>query len=156
MFKKYLNSQKGFGFADVLGASVIVTISLVALFMIILSSKIRVTNDYHYRKALLGALSDMEIVKYYNDKGEFTGNLGISGLENDVILDESYTPVLKGEVKTNVNNRTGLIELSPYAARKELTIKVEWREKSSSILQLFKPRTKNVILREDYYYELTQ
>lgn len=156
MFKKYLISQKGFGFADVLGAFVIVTVSLTALFMIILSSKISLTNDYHYRKALLASLSKMETIKYYNK--DFNGNLflNITGLEDNVILDEFYRPILDAETKISIKTKTGLIEISPYAARKELTIKIEWIEKSSSILQLFKPRKKNVVMREDYYYEITQ
>ena len=155
MFKKYLKSQKGFGFADVLGAAVIVGISLTALFMIILSSKIRITNDYHYRKALLGALSKMELIKYYNKS--FSGELYVSidGLDDDVVLDESYRPVLKAKTRVNVNTTYGLIEITPYTARKELTITMEWIEKSSSIIKLFKEKKTTVVMREDYYYNLT-
>ena len=154
MFKRYLKSQKGFGFADVLGAAVIVGISLTALFMIILSSKIRVTNDYHYRKALLAALSKMELIKYYNSN--FTGKLrlDISGIDDDVILDESYRPVLLAETKINVKTLYGLIEITPYTARKECSVTIKWKEKSSSILALFKEKTTTVVMREDYYYNI--
>ena len=115
MFKRSLVSQKGFGFADVLGAFVIVTVSLTALFMIILSSKIRVTNDYHYRKALLASLSKMETVKYRN-RGDFNGNLvlGITGLEDNVVLDESYRPVLDAETKISVKTKTAYLSNPSY------------------------------------------
>lgn len=155
MFKKYLKSQKGFGFADLLGALAIVAVSLSALFMIILSSSIRVTNDYHYRKALLGALSKMEQVKYYNKSFNGQLYLAINGLTDDIVLDESYRPPLKAKTRTNVKTAYGLIDVTPYTARKELTITIEWIEKSSSIIKLFKEKKTTVVMREDYYFNIT-
>ncbi len=156
MFVRYLKSEEGMGFADLLAATVIVIIALSTMFLIILSSQIRVTQDYHYRKALLGALSRLETIKCYNK--DFKNNLitNVPGVEDPILLDENYKNPLMGRVTLNVHTNHSLLDVSPYAGRYEVTIKVEWEEKSSSILNYFHPKTQMVLLREDYYFQSSQ
>ena len=157
MLYKYLSSEKGMGFADLLGATVIVVVALSTMFLISLSSQIRVTQDYHYRKALLGALSRLETIKYYNRNFKRVLNIyTIPDIQDDIVLDNTYDPPLVASVHIFVNTKYGLLEVSPYAARYEVTIKVDWIEKSSSILNLFHPRPQSIVLREDYYFQTQQ
>ncbi len=153
MLNKYLKNQEGMGFADLLGATVIVIVALSAMFLIILSSQIRVTQDYHYRKALLGALSRLETIKYYNK--DFKNALkiySIQGIQDPLGLDDNYNQPLEATVTINVNNVTSLLDVAPNAARYEVTVNVDWTEKSDSIFKLFRPKQQHVVLREDYYY----
>ena len=156
MLKKYLNSEQGMGFVDLLAATIVSIIALSSMFLIILSSQIRVTQNYHYRKALLGALSRLETIKYYNRN--FNGGLivNIPGIEENITLDENYSPRLVGTVTVSVNEKTGLLEVAPFTGRFEVSVKVEWKERSSSILRLFHPKVQQVLLREDYYYRRHQ
>ena len=153
ILQKYLKDERGMGFVDLLAAMIVSIVALSSMFLIILSSQIRATQNYHYRKALLGALARMETIKYYNR--DFNGGLRINipGIQDNIILDENYNPVLEGTVTLLVNEKTGLLDIAPYAGRFEVTVIVRWKEKSSSILRLFHSKTQEVLLREDYYYK---
>ncbi len=152
MLKKYLNSEQGMGFVDLLAATIVSIIALSSMFLIILSSQIRVTQNYHYRKALLEALSRMETIKYYNRNFTKKLNLSIPNLYDSVVIDENYHPALMGSVNIDVRNEIGLTDISSDAKRYVLTVKINWQEKTGKLLNIFRPKFQQVVLREDYYY----
>ena len=157
MLRKYLKNQDGMGFVDLIAATLIVLVALSSMFLIILSSQIRVTQDYHYRKALLTALSLLETIKYYNRNFKNTLNIyHIAGIQDPVNLDENYSKPLLGTVTVTVNTTSSLLGVAPNTSRYEVNVSVEWVERSASILNLFRPKTHNVLLREDYYFRSQQ
>lgn len=151
MMQKILSSQKGFGLIQVLGALIIVTISLSGLFISAYFARHKAIENYHYRVALLKATQKLEEIKY-NHRNKLS-----SVVLNDVYAGTFFMDDEDGEKiiatihppqKSTFNDLT----VANYIAYDVIEIKITWKDGPARYLRNSLNKTKTLIMREDYFY----
>ena len=151
MMKEILSSQKGVGIVQILGALIIVTISLSGLFISAYYARHKAIENYHYRVALLKATQKLEEIKY-NHRNKLSGVvLNDVYAETFVMNDEGGNKVIATvhpPKKSTFNNLT----VANYIAYDVIEIKITWKDGPSRYLRNPLNKTKTLIMREDYFY----
>jgi type II secretory pathway pseudopilin PulG len=149
--KKILSSQRGFGLIQVLGALIIVTISLSGLFISAYFARHKAIENYHYRVALLKATQKLEEIKY-NHRNKLS-----SVVLNDVyggtfIMDDEDGDKVVATIHPPQKSTFTDPTVANYIAYDVIEIKVTWKDGPARYLRNSLNKTKTLVLREDYFY----
>lgn len=152
-----LDSEKGFGLIHVLASLLIVSVSLIGLFISINFARNRANENYHFRSALLSASSKMEYVKFVNRDMK---SPEISSLPavffTPVVLDEcDDQPALTATVSIDKTFHVD-IKVAPYVGYDTIIIQLTWKEPTNFLLTSQTSQIRTVTLREDYHWRYTQ
>ncbi len=151
MMQKILSSQKGFGLIQVLGALIIVTISLSGLFISAYFARHKAIENYHYRVAMLKAVQKLEEIKY-NHRNKLSTVVLNDVYAGTFIMDdedgEKVIATIHPPQKSTFNDLT----VANYIAYDVIEIKITWKDGPARYLRNPLNKTKTLIMREDYFY----
>jgi len=149
--KKILSSQKGFGLIQVLGALIIVTISLTGLFISAYYARHKAIENYHYRVALLKATQMLEEIKF-NHRNKLSTVVLNDVYGGTFIMDDEDGDKVIATIHPPQKSTFNDLTVANYIAYDVIEIKITWKDGPSRYLRNPLNKTKTLIMREDYFY----
>ncbi|MCB5249678.1 MAG: hypothetical protein RBS16_03530 [Candidatus Cloacimonadales bacterium] len=150
--KHAFHNQKGFALMEVIAAMVILVITLIGMIVAMNYAHAKSAYNYRYRIALLKAESELQIIKM---RHYHSGNFGsLASKEFNIQANPNSKPIRATVYFTAATiNDTQVSLRTSYTS---VTATVRWYEPSMYALYQSPNDYKEVILREDYYFERTQ
>ena len=149
--KKILSSQKGFGLIQVLGALIIVTISLSGLFISAYYARHKAIENYHYRVALFNAKQKLEEIKL-NQRNKLSTVVLNDTYGGTFIMDDENGDKVMATIHPPQKSTFNDLTVANYIAYDVIEIKITWKDGPSRYLRNPLNKTKTLIMREDYFY----
>lgn len=149
--KKQVCNNSGFTIIEVLAALIIVTIAFAGLYTSIIYADYKSQLNYHKRQALLIASGELDEYKYKRST------------TNNAFLPDTKVIVLDPNLKPNALKAT--IRFLPVKHQQDTSVglnvyydivqvQVTWQEQQANLNPYHSKKQQNVILREDYYWEM--
>ena len=151
MMRKILSSQKGFGLIQVLGALIIVTISLSGLFISAYYARHKAIENYHYRVALFKATQKLEEIKF-NHRNKLSTVVLNDTYGGTFIMDDENGDKVMATIHPPQKSTFNDLTVANYIAYDVIEIKITWKDGPSRYLRNPLNKTKTLIMREDYFY----
>jgi Tfp pilus assembly protein PilV len=152
-FNHTLQNQQGSALIEVLAAMGILLFVITGMMITISYARYKSTTNYHYRIALLRAESELQRIKMQHYTNGYFGSLATKAF---TIQHETNAKPINANIyfsSSTVNDP----QTSLRASYTTITAKVKWREAAPMFALFLSPNDeKEIVLREDYYFERTQ
>jgi len=145
-----LQNQKGSALIEVLAAMGILLFAIIGMMISISYANYKSTLNYHYRVALLRAEAELQVIKLQHS------SYGTFGTQEFTIRSHSNAKPIKATIffdVLTVNDPQTTLKTS-YT---KITARVRWQETPPMFSLYVSPNDyKEVVVREDYFYERVQ
>jgi len=149
-----MKSESGFGLLEAMIILVIASIAIAGLFLASIYARAQSVENYHYRAALLQAAGQLELIKWHNQLNKGSVDMNISGLKNEVTIDDERIFPLKAQLSYEVTGPIADRAISLKTFYDRVIVTATWKEKDglTGVITNNDDISRSVVLVEDYYY----
>ncbi|HPY96042.1 MAG TPA: hypothetical protein PL063_02380 [Candidatus Cloacimonadota bacterium] len=148
-----LQNQKGSALIEVLAAMGILLFAIIGMMISISYANYKSTLNYHYRVALLKAEAELQVIKLQHSSYGTFGNLGT---QDFTIRSHSNAKPINAKISFEVSTVNDP-QTTLRTAYTSITARVRWLETLPMHTLYVSPNEyKEVVVREDYFYERPQ